>query len=105
MADVPHGSEVSSPDGRLKDFKPGAFLFAQRVRVPILPIVVEGSSRALPKRGFVLPKGRHAIRVLDEIPAERFASLTVDELSASVRERFLAELGQADQPRRVASSG
>ena len=45
------------------------------------------------------------IRILDEIPAERFASLTVDELSASVRERFLAELGQPDQPRRVASSG
>ena len=45
-----------SPDGRLEEFKPGAFLLAQRVRVPILPIVVDGRSRALPKRGVVLPK-------------------------------------------------
>lgn len=96
-----------SPDGRLRDFKPGAFVLAQRMRVPILLIAVEGTSRALPKRGFVLPPGRHDIRVrvLDEIPAERFANLTVDELSAAVRERFLAELRQTDDvPRRAAAS-
>jgi 1-acyl-sn-glycerol-3-phosphate acyltransferase len=96
-----------SVDGRLKDFKPGAFILAQRMRVPILPIVIEGTARALPKRGFVLPPGRHAIRVrvLDEIPAEAFANRTVEELSAAVRERFLVELGQADDvPRRAASS-
>src|SRR5881628_3947896 len=58
-----------SPDGRLKAFKPGAFVLAQRARVAILPILVEGTANALPKHGFVL-RGRHAvgIRVLDEIP-------------------------------------
>jgi 1-acyl-sn-glycerol-3-phosphate acyltransferase len=86
-----------SPDGRLKAFKPGAFLLAQRARVPMLPIVVEGTANALPKHGFVL-RGRHriGIRVLDEIPYERFAHLSVDELSDTVRAVFLRELHERE---------
>jgi 1-acyl-sn-glycerol-3-phosphate acyltransferase len=61
-----------SPDGHLKAFKHGAFTLALRGRVPLLPIVVEGTANALPKRGFVL-QGRHEIRVrvLPEIPYAR----------------------------------
>lgn len=82
-----------SPDGRLRDFKPGAFGLAQRCRVPLLPIVVEGTARALPKRGFVL-RGRHPIRVrvLDPVPWERFADMSVADLARAMRERFAAEL-------------
>ena len=98
-----------SPDGRLKDFKPGAFVLAQRSRVPILPIVVEGTARALPKRGFVL-QGRHPIRVrvLDEIPYAHIEGMPVDALVAEVRARFAAELGEPAAtlpPTRAARSG
>jgi len=84
-----------SADGRLKAFKHGAFTLAQRVGVPILPIVVEGTAAALPKRGFVL-QGRHAIRirVLDAIPYARVASLSVDALTEHVRSIIAAELGE-----------
>ncbi len=84
-----------SPDGRLRDFKPGAFRLAQRMQTPILPIVVEGTSRALPKRGFVL-QGRHAIRlrVLDEIPYQSFADTPLELLIRQVREQFARELGE-----------
>jgi 1-acyl-sn-glycerol-3-phosphate acyltransferase len=83
-----------SMDGRLKAFKHGAFTLAQRMRAPILPIVVEGTSRALPKRGFVL-QGRHAIRirVLDAIPYARFANESVEALTERVRGVIAAELG------------
>jgi len=83
-----------SMDGRLKAFKHGAFTLAQRVRAPILPIVVEGTSRALPKRGFVL-QGRHAIRirVLDAIPYARFANDPADTVAERVRAIIAAELG------------
>ena len=85
-----------SPDGHLRAFKPGAFELALRTRTPLLPIVIEGTARALPKRGFVL-QGRHAIRihVLDEIPYAAFARTPVDALTDEVRAVFAAELGEA----------
>jgi 1-acyl-sn-glycerol-3-phosphate acyltransferase len=90
-----------SPDGRLKAFKHGAFTLAQRARVPLLPIVVEGTANALPKHGFVL-RGRHAIRVrvLAEIPVERVVDRSVEALTADVRALFARELGEpaSDEP-------
>jgi len=82
-------------DGKLKAFKHGAFTLAQRVGVPLLPIVIHGTSEALPKRGFVL-RGRHRIhvRILDEIAYETFADLPVDAVMSRVRGVIAAELGQ-----------
>lgn len=75
-----------SRDGALQPFKLGAFELALRSRRPLLPIVIEGTSNALPKRGFVL-QGRHPIRVtvLDPIPPERFEALPPKELAEQVR--------------------
>ncbi len=75
-----------SVDGEMRAFKPGAFELALRTRRPILPIVLEGTSNALPKRGFVL-QGKHPIRVtvLDPIPPERFEGQSVKELTEQVR--------------------
>ncbi len=83
-----------SADGRLRAFKHGAFTLAQRARKPLLPIVVQGTADALPKRGFVL-QGRHHIRVriLDEIPYQRFAATAVETLAEQIRDRIALELG------------
>jgi len=88
-----------SPDGRLRRFKHGAFELAKDSRVPILPIVLSGTSNALPKRGFVL-RGRHPIlvRVLDEIPYESFAEESVEELTSRVRSVIAAELEKDSPP-------
>jgi 1-acyl-sn-glycerol-3-phosphate acyltransferase len=88
-----------SADGRLKPFKHGAFTLAKTARAPLLPIVVEGTADALPKRGFVL-RGRHHIRVrvLPEIAYERFADVSVPELTEQVHALFAAELGQSPRP-------
>jgi 1-acyl-sn-glycerol-3-phosphate acyltransferase len=90
-----------SPDGRLRAFKHGAFKLAQGSGCPILPILVEGTADALPKRGFVL-QGRHAIRirVLDEIAHEKLLERPVEEVTAEVWRLFANELG----PERVASA-
>ncbi len=84
-----------SVDGRLRAFKPGAFEIAQRARVPILPLVLEGTGNALPKRGFVL-QGRHpiSVRVLEPIPYASFADTPVEELCASMRAMYVRELGE-----------
>jgi 1-acyl-sn-glycerol-3-phosphate acyltransferase len=88
-----------SPDGRLRAFKTGAFELAKAAGTPILPILVEGTADALPKRGFVL-QGRHRIRItiLDEVPPESFAAESVEDLTARMRELFAKRLGPAAQP-------
>jgi 1-acyl-sn-glycerol-3-phosphate acyltransferase len=44
-----------SPNGRMRAFKPGAFEIALTAKRAVLPIAVQGTARALPKRGaFVL---------------------------------------------------
>ncbi len=82
-----------SPDGRMRDFKTGAFELAKSTQTPILPIVLDGTANALPKRGFVL-QGRHRIRltILDELPPESFAQESVDQLTARVRETIAKRL-------------
>ena len=82
-----------SADGRLKPFKPGAFALALQTQSPLLPIVLQGTADALPKRGFVL-RGHHDIRVrvLDEIPPSQFEGLSVDALTQRVRDLIVAQL-------------
>jgi 1-acyl-sn-glycerol-3-phosphate acyltransferase len=84
-----------SADGRLKAFKRGAFTLAQRMNTPLLPIVIDGTANALPKRGFVL-RGPHRIRirVLDEIPADSFAKKPVETLVDEVWHLFARHLGE-----------
>ena len=89
-----------SPDGRLRSFKTGAFDLAKDTGLPILPIVLNGTSNALPKRGFVL-QGRHQfhVAILDEIPAASFADEPVAALTERVRKRIAASLPSEAQPR------
>jgi len=82
-----------SPTGRMRAFKTGAFELALRARCPVQPLVIQGTSNALPKRGFVL-QGRHPIRitVLDPIPPESFGDLSAEELTERVRARIAEAL-------------
>lgn len=95
----PEGTRSST--GELRPFKPGAFELALTTETPILPIVITGTSEALPKRGFVL-QGRHPIRisVLDPIPYDQFAHLPIDALTEHVRSLIAAELGDLDDEAR-----
>jgi 1-acyl-sn-glycerol-3-phosphate acyltransferase len=82
-----------SPSGRLRSFKPGAFELALRCKVPILPIVIQGTHDALPKAGFVL-QGKHPIslEVLKPIPYEEFSEMKAEEISHEVRELIATHL-------------
>jgi 1-acyl-sn-glycerol-3-phosphate acyltransferase len=76
-----------SPTGQMRAFKPGAFEIAVNTGRPILPIAIQGTADALPKRGFVL-RGRHPIRisVLEEIPSAHLEAGSAEQLSAQARE-------------------
>ena len=84
-----------SPSGRLRSFKTGAFELALKAKRPILPLVVTGTSDALPKRGFVL-QGRHPIEVtvLDPIPWSEIAGQSAETLAESVHDTIAEQLGE-----------
>jgi 1-acyl-sn-glycerol-3-phosphate acyltransferase len=88
-----------SPDGRMRAFKTGAFELALECGRPILPIVIQGTSDALPKHGFVL-RGRHPITVtiLEELPVERFRGDTVEALTNRVRSIIAERIGEKAEP-------
>jgi 1-acyl-sn-glycerol-3-phosphate acyltransferase len=86
-------------DGRLLPFKDGAFELALRHGVPVIPIAVHGTGRALPKHGLVLEEHVDAkVEVLEPLlPAEH---PTVARLRDAARERLALALGEgmADGP-------
>jgi 1-acyl-sn-glycerol-3-phosphate acyltransferase len=92
-----------SPTGRLRAFKTGAFDIAKEARQPILPIALQGTHAALPKRGFVL-RGRHPIHVtvLEEIPYASFEDVASEELAERVHARIATHLEEKDAPPPVA---
>lgn len=86
-----------SRDGRLQAFKDGAFRLAAEVGCPVVPIVVAGTSDALPKHGLVLRRRMRAeVRVLDPVRPEDHA--TVDALREATRARIAAALPEANRP-------
>jgi 1-acyl-sn-glycerol-3-phosphate acyltransferase len=93
-----------SPDGRLIDFKRGAFWLAARNRVPVVPILIVGSNRVLPKRSFRIVPQTVVVRILDPVyPADagyddrRLRDL-VRQRMASEQQRLLPESKQAPAP-------
>lgn len=84
-----------SPTGRMRSFRSGAFEIAQSSRVPIVPIVIQGSNDALPKAGFVL-RGCHDIHVevLEPVEFERFEDLSVEDTTQMIREIIAERLGE-----------
>jgi 1-acyl-sn-glycerol-3-phosphate acyltransferase len=82
-----------SPDGRLQEFKRGAFQLALECGVPIVPILLRGTARALPKRGLILTgPTKISVRVLDPIPVASFGTASPEELAESVRARMAKAL-------------
>jgi 1-acyl-sn-glycerol-3-phosphate acyltransferase len=82
-----------SPGGRPGEFKPGAFELALRSGLPILPIAINGTAAALPRRGFRL-RGKHAIRVrvLDPISPPWAPGADAGALGAMAHARIAEEV-------------
>jgi 1-acyl-sn-glycerol-3-phosphate acyltransferase len=76
-----------STTGAMKPFKPGAFILAKKMAVPILPVVISGTNAALPKYSLNF-HGRQqiTIRMLEPIDPERFDDLSVEALSERVHD-------------------
>jgi len=83
----PEGSR--SNDGQLKSFKTGAFKIAMAMQVPIMPVVLTGTDKAVPKSSLHF-KGHHkiSIEVLEPIHPHQYQDLSLKELTAMAQARI-----------------
>jgi len=84
-----------SRTGLLKPFKTGAFILAHKTKIPILPIVINGTKNALPKHSLNF-HGRHSIsvEVLDEIPYKSYSHLSVEETADFIRSKIIEHVDE-----------
>lgn len=81
-----------SEDGNLLPFKPGAFELARETGMPILPMVIQGTLRALPPFGFKISRAPIRVNVLPAWSAERIQELSTEELTEQIRDEMAAYL-------------
>jgi 1-acyl-sn-glycerol-3-phosphate acyltransferase len=87
-----------SPDGAIKQFKMGAFILAKKKKIPILPIVVSGTNKALPKYSVNFHGVQKIyLKIFEEIPYTAFEKLSVEETADMVREFMIQKLKIMDQ--------
>lgn len=91
-----------SPDGRLRAFKDGAFRLAREAGVPLIPVVVTGTSDALPKHGLVLRQRMRAeVRVLDPLRPGDYDS--AEALRDAAHAAIAAALPEQNRPGKAAA--
>jgi 1-acyl-sn-glycerol-3-phosphate acyltransferase len=80
-------------NGEIGFFKRGAFLLAIQAGVPIVPVLLDGTSGILPKHGLVFGSGyRVQIRVLDPVLPEDFGTTDENVLAARFCSIYREEL-------------
>lgn len=84
-----------SRDGQVLPFSEGPFQLALRERVPILPLVVEGSATALPRNSWIFGGSSVVqLRVLKAVSVDGWRIKGSTALRDEVRRRIIDELGR-----------
>ncbi|MGC9342131.1 MAG: lysophospholipid acyltransferase family protein [Bacteroidales bacterium] len=82
-----------SKDGNMGRFRDGAFRLAHDLKADILPMVLDGSARAIPKTGWSLTgKQRIVLKVLDPVSYEEFENLNIKETRTKFQNLISDEL-------------
>jgi 1-acyl-sn-glycerol-3-phosphate acyltransferase len=88
----PEGTRT--PNGRMQEFRAGAFRLAREAGCPVVPVAVTGTFDTLPKHGLVLRNRMDArVRVLEPLDARSFPS--ADALREAAQAAIRASLGEA----------
>jgi 1-acyl-sn-glycerol-3-phosphate acyltransferase len=83
-----------SPDGRLREFKSGAFLLAIRAETPVVPVSIQGTYAALPMHSWHIRPGLVEVRLHSPIVTSGMTSRSSEALAAQVRETLVRALGE-----------
>ena len=88
-----------SRDGRLGRFRSGIFKLAVELNAPVVPMVISGSGRVMPKGSFIFRPGPIELSMGPRIAPDGFAeeSIAHGALRRFVRRRFISALAQEEQ--------
>ena len=81
-----------SRDGQLRAFKMGAFHFALDLKLPLLPITINGTRQILPSDTLDLFPGRATMTIHAPIAIDGYRRENIKQLSAFVREQIASGL-------------
>jgi len=90
LAVFPEGTRT--PDGRLQEFKHGAFKIAVRAGVPIVPVSIRGTFKLLPKTTLAPRPGRVDVIIGTPIDTRGYSEKNLADLIARTRDAIQANL-------------
>ncbi len=89
-----------SKDGEIHNFKAGAFILAKDAGVPILPVVLDGTSTLVRKGWMINWRNKITIKVLPPVPAEEVAERSMKEVMAQVHTDMVDALAEVRAQKR-----
>ena len=89
-----------SKDGKIHNFKAGAFILAKDAGVPILPIVLDGTRNMMRKGFFMNWRNEITIKVLPPVSAEYIEAHSIKEVMAEVHDDMVAALAEIRENKR-----
>jgi 1-acyl-sn-glycerol-3-phosphate acyltransferase len=84
-----------SPDGKLGEFRDGAFRLAIEAGVDVVPLAIVGATRALPKRSLLFRPSTAMLHVLAPVATAGLSSEDARRLGATVRDRIAEAIRSA----------
>jgi 1-acyl-sn-glycerol-3-phosphate acyltransferase len=90
IAAFPEGTRTKT--GELLPFKKGVFTIAKEGRIPIVPIAVIGSAKALASGSFFLRPATVEIRILPALKGDDFFNMSIEEMANHTRALIQQEI-------------
>ena len=98
VVSFPEGTR--SRDDSIKPFKPGVFVAAIEVGVPVVPVAILGTGAVLPPGGFRGRGGRIRVILGDPVPTVGLTQEDRGRLAKELRTRVIELQGSATNPPR-----
>jgi 1-acyl-sn-glycerol-3-phosphate acyltransferase len=83
-----------SKDGKVKIFRRGSFLIAERADIPITPIAIKGAFECLPPKSFFTRPGTVEITIGEPFRPSEVEYKTTEDLADIARQRVIALRGE-----------
>jgi 1-acyl-sn-glycerol-3-phosphate acyltransferase len=81
-----------STDGKIQDFRPGAFHLVLKSGCDIVPVTMNGSYRIMPKKSFRINKGSFVMRIGSPIPVKGYSKKDMVKLMALARDAMIRQM-------------